>query len=102
MDVRYGTSRSFQCSCISLISLSRTLFTSPGLWDKLDLDFALGKGNHLFKSIGKFKHLGIEDLAQKFLIKISYVNVELPENKTGEITAGAYLLSTAEIVNGVH
>ena len=27
------------------------------------------------------------------------MNVEFPENKTGEIIAGAYLLSIAEIVN---
>ena len=27
--------------------------------------------------------------------------MEFPENKTGEITAGAYLLSVADIVNSV-
>ena len=37
-DVRYGTSRGIQCSCMSLISLSWTLFKSAGLWDKFDLD----------------------------------------------------------------
>ena len=65
-DVRYGTSGSIQCSCMPLISLSRTLFKSPGLSDKFDLDCILGKGDQLFKFIGKFRYLGIEDLPQEF------------------------------------
>ena len=100
-DVRYGTSRGIQCSCMSLISLSWTLFKSPGLWEKFDLDCILGKGDQLFKFIGKFRYLGIEDLPQEFLIENSLINVQFLENKTGEITAGAYLLSIAKIVNSV-
>ena len=49
-DVRYGTTRGIECSCTSLISVSWTLFRSPGRWDKLDLDGILGKGDQLFKS----------------------------------------------------
>ena len=41
-DVRYGASRSIQCPCMSLISVSWTLFEAPGLWDKFDLDSTLG------------------------------------------------------------
>ena len=86
---------------MSLISLSWILFKSPGLWDKFDLDCILGKGDQLFKFIGKFRYLGIEDLPQEFLIEKSLINVQFLENNTGEITAGAYLPSIAEIVNSV-
>ena len=37
-DVRYGGTRGIQCSCMSLMPLSWTLFRSPGRCDKLDLD----------------------------------------------------------------
>ena len=76
--------------CVSLISLSWTLFKSPGLRDKYDLNYTLGKGDQFFKFIGKFRYLGMEDLSQEFLIENSSVNVEVLKNKTGKITAGAY------------
>ena len=41
----------------------------------------------------------MEDLPQEFLLENYSMNVEFLENKTGEITAGTYLLSIAEIVN---
>ena len=100
-DVRYGISTGMQCSCMSLVSLRWTLFKSPALWDKFDLDWILGKGDQLFKFIGKFRYLGTEDLPQEFLTENSLINVQFLENKTGKITAGAYLLSIAEIVNSV-
>ena len=43
----------------------------------------------------------MQDLPQEFLTENSSVNVEFWENKKGEITAGTYLLSIAETVNGV-
>ena len=39
----------------------------------------------------------MEDLLQEFLIENCFINVEFLENKTGEVTAGLYLLSIAEI-----
>ena len=39
----------------------------------------------------------MEDLPQEFLIENCFINVEFLENKTGEVTAGLYLLSIAEI-----
>ena len=75
---------------------------SPGLWDKFDLDSILGKGDQLFKFIGKFRYLGIEDLPQEFLVENVSVNVKFLENKTGEVTAVAYLTFISEIGNGVH
>ena len=41
-------------------------FKSPGLWDKFHLDFLLGKGDQLFKFIGKFRYFGMEHLRQMF------------------------------------
>ena len=92
-DVRYDASRGIQCFYMSVISVSWTLFKSPGLWDKFDFDSILGKVDHLFKIIGKFRYLGMEDLPQEFSIESCPINVELldrrqQENKTGEITAG--------------
>ena len=74
-----------------LLSVSWTLFKSPGLWNKFDLDCILGKGNQLFKIIGKFRYLRLEDLPQEFMIENCPINVELLENKKEEITAGTYL-----------
>ena len=41
----------------------------------------------------------MEDLLQEFLKENCSINVEFLENKTGEITVWAYLLSIAEIKN---
>ena len=88
-DIKYGTSRGVQCSCMSLIR------------HKFDLGCILGKGDQLFKFSSKFRYLGIEDLPEEFLIENSSINMGFLENKTGEITAGANLLSFAEIVYSV-
>ena len=40
----------------------------------------------------------MEDLTREFLVENSSMNVKFLGNKTGRITAGAYLLSTAEIL----
>ena len=46
-NVRYGISRGIQWSSMSLMSFTSTLFRSPGMWDKFDLDCILGKGDQL-------------------------------------------------------
>ena len=66
---------------MSLISVSWTLFKSPGLWNKFDLDCILGKGNQLSKFIGKFRYLGVEDLPQELMIENYPINVELAAGK---------------------
>ena len=63
------------------------------------MDCILAKGDQLFKFIGKFRYFGAEDLPQEFMIENCPINVELLGNKTGEITARAYLLSFTEIVS---
>ena len=100
-DVRYGTSRGIQCSCMSLMSFTWTFYRSTGLWHKFDLDSILHKGDHLFKFTGKFRYLGMEDLPQEFLEENFSINVEFLKNKTGYITPGAYLISISEIAHGV-
>ena len=86
---------------MSFVSVISTLFRSPGLWDKFDIDFILGKRDQSSKFIDQFRYLGIEVLPHEFLIENTSVNVEFLENNTREITAGTYLLSTVEIVNSV-
>ena len=68
---------------------------------QIDLDCILGTGDQLFKLIGKFGYLGIEDLPQGVSTENSLINVQFLENKTGEITAWVYLLSIAGIANSV-
>ena len=70
-----------------LVSVSFTLFKSLSLWDEFKLDCIRGKEGLLFKYIGKFRYLGMEDLSQEVLIENCSVNIELLENKPGEITA---------------
>ena len=63
------------------------------------LDFTLQKRDLLFKSFNNWRHLGMEDLPQKFFIENSSINVEFLNIRTGEITAGGYVLSTSEIMS---
>ena len=100
-DVRYVTTRGIQCSCMSLMSVSWTLLRFPDRWDKLDLDGMLGKGDQLFKSLGKFRYLGMEDLPQEIFLEGLAVNVQFLEIKMGEITTGVYLLSIVDIIYNV-
>ena len=51
--------------------------------------------------MGYLRYLGMEDLLQEYLVENSPLNMEFLENKTEDIVAGAYLISTSEIVNGV-
>ena len=83
-DIRYSVSRGIQCSYMYFISVSWTSFKYPGLRDIFNLDPILIKGIQLFKFIDKVRCLGME-----------------LDNKVGETTAGAYLLSITEIKNNV-
>ena len=65
-----------QCSCMSLVSLTWTLFQSLGLRDKSSLDCILDKGDQSFEFIGKFRYLGKEDLPD-LPIKSSRLQVPL-------------------------
>ena len=54
---------------MSFMSVSWILFKSPGMWDKFELDCILDRGDQLFKFIGKFRYIGVEDLPQEFLLE---------------------------------
>ena len=101
-DIRYGMSRGIQCSFMSkkrLMSVCWTLFKSASIWDSFDLDCILQKGDLLFKSLNNYRYFEMEDLRQEFFLENSATNVEFLNNRTGEITVGAYLVSDIEIVN---
>ena len=72
-DDRYGPPRGIQCSYMFLMSVSWTLFKSPGLLDKFDTDSILGKGDQ-FKFVGKFRYLRMKDLLQEFSIENCSIN----------------------------
>ena len=100
-DARYGMSRGIQCSYMSLMSVCWTLLKSASIWDSFEslVGCILQKGDLLFKSLSNYRYLGMEDLPQEFFIENSSINVEFLNNRTGEITTGAYLVSITEIVS---
>ena len=59
----------------------------------------LQKGHHLIKPLNNYIYLGIEDLPQVVFIENLSINVDFLNDRTGEITAGAYLVFNAEIVS---
>lgn len=91
-DSRYGASQVIQCSCMSIMSISWTLFKLLHFWNLIDLDSISQKGDELLKSFNEFRYLGVEDLPNGFLI-------DFLENRTGKITVGAYLVYLIEIVS---
>ena len=97
-DIRYGMSRSIQCSYILLMSVCWILFKSVSIWNSFDLDCILRKGNILFKYLNNYRYLGMEDLPQWIFIENVSINVEFVNIRTTEITAGAYLVSATDIV----
>ena len=98
-DIRYGMLKGIQCSYMSLLLVCWTLFMSVSIWDALGLNCILQKGNVLFKSLNNYRYFGMEDLPQEFFIGTLLVNVECLNIRTGEITAGAYLVSITDIVS---
>ena len=98
-DIRYGMLRDIQRSCMSLMSVCWALFKSVSIWDSVGLNCILRKGNTLFKSLNNYRCFEMEDLSQEFFIQNSSINVEFLNNRTGEITAGAHLVSITKIVS---
>ena len=92
-------SRGIQCSGMSLLSVCWTLFKSASIWDSFDLDCILRKEDLLFKSLNNYRYLGMADLPQESYTENSAIKVKFLNNRTGEITAGAYLVSITEIVS---
>ena len=61
---------------------------SARVWDSFDLDCVLQKRHLNFKSLNNYRYIGIVDFLQEIFIENSAINVELLNNRTGEITAG--------------
>ena len=53
----------------------------------------------MFKSLNNYRYFGMEDLPQDFFIENSSINIEFLNDRNGEITAGAYLVSVAEMAS---
>ena len=98
-DLRYGAIASFQCSCMSLISVCWNIVISVTTWDGTDLDMILENGDQLFKSLNQYRLLGIDNLPRTVSIHNYSVDIFLLDNKTGEITLYAYLVSSKGIID---
>ena len=75
------------------MSICWSIVKTIARWDSDDLDRILQNGDCLFKSLSIFRSLGIEDLKVEVNICGHVVRIELLENRTGEITLNAYLIS---------
>ena len=53
----------------------------------------------MFKSLNKFKLLGVDDLPTKWEIYSHSIDIAPLENRTGEITSSPYLTSIGDIVS---
>ena len=82
-----------------LMSVWWALFKSGSIWDSFDLDSTLQKEDLMFKSLNNYRYLGMEDLPQEFFIENSSINIEFLNDRNGEITAGAYLVSVTEMAS---
>ena len=97
-DIRYGSTVGIQCLCISLMAVCWSFTKSISRWDSNDLDRILRKGDELFKSLNKFKLLGVEDLPTKIGIYSHSTDIALLENRSGEITLSICMTSIGDIV----
>ena len=82
---------------MSHMSVSLTLFKPPSFWDLFDLNSILQKGDELFKSLHKFRYLGVEDFPNGFLKENCLTSVYFLENRTNKITAEAYFPSITDL-----
>ena len=72
---------------------------SLSIWDSFTLACILQNGDLLFRYLNNYRYIGMEDLPHEFLIENSSINAEFLNNRTGEITAGGYLVSITEIMS---
>ena len=97
-EYSYETTAGIQCLCVSLMAVCWSLIKSISKWDSNDFDQILRKGDELFKSLNKFKLLGVEDLPTKIEIYSHSIDIVLLGKKIGEITSSRYLTSIVDIV----
>ena len=58
----------------------------------------LENGDRLFKSLNQYRLLGVDDLPRTVNIYGYSVDIFLLDNKIGEITLNAYIISLREII----
>ena len=97
-NARYGETAGIQCACMTLMAICLTIFKDVHVWESYDLDYILEQGDRIFKDLRMFRLLGIDDLPQNFAVEGTPVVVEFLDNRTGEITLNAYLISVTDIV----
>ena len=93
-----GATAGIQCSCMSLMSVCWSTFTSVTTWDGTDLDMILENCDRLFKYLNQCRLLVVNDLPRSVDIYSHSVDIFLLDNKTGEITLYVYLVSLKEII----
>ena len=83
---------------MSLMSVCWNCFIPVTTWDVTDLDMILENGDRLFKSLNRYRLFGVDDLPRAVNIYGHSVDMFVLDNKTGEITLNAYLISVREII----
>ena len=96
-DPRFGITAGTQCACNSLFSICWSTIRRTALWNKLDLDFILIKGDAIYKCLNVNGHLSFDDLPRTVDIDSDTFNIHMLRNETGllnEIIRHNFLYST--------
>ena len=80
------------------MSVCWNCFIPVTTWDVTDLDMILENGDRLFKSLNQYRLFAVDDLQRTVNIYGHSVDMFVLDNKTGEITLNAYLISVREII----
>ena len=78
-DITTGT----QCVCNSLFSICWSTIRRTALWNTLNLDFILIKGDAIYKCLNVSGHLSFDDLPRTVDIDADTFNVPMLRNETG-------------------
>ena len=96
-DPRFGITAGTQCACNSLFSICWSTIRRTALWNKLDLDFILIKGDAIYKCLNVNGHLSFDDLPRIVDIDSDTFNIHMLRNETGllnEVIQHNFLYST--------
>lgn len=75
-DPRFGESSGIQCACNALYSICFSSIKKVSVWKSFDLDYVLEKGDELFKRLGKFRPLFMDEMPSSVLIERSNIEIE--------------------------
>ena len=99
-DNKYGILSGIQCSCMSFMSVSCTLFKSVSTWDSFGLNCILQKQKGIYylnfslwfliiSNSHNYRYSEMQNLPLEPCIENLTVNAEFRNNVTAEITDGA-------------